>query len=209
MCPHPLNAEHRKVWCVTLVAAVLVLVARTGKPLHALIAFVSMLLFLFLDSYYLALGSSLHQIPERVRIGDTSIPVMKCTGGEQSEAHGWVIPPCCSSILPNARRNRLNGVATALLNESPAVTPPTVTQTGPSVSASAISTASTAGGITTRNIVRLSIPGPRRRRCRVLAVQAMDCERKSAHTTPTTESAGNGNRKTSSVPLGSTIRISK
>ena len=49
------NSRSCKVWCVTLVAAVLVLVARTGEPQHALIALVPMLLFLFLDSYYLAL----------------------------------------------------------------------------------------------------------------------------------------------------------
>ena len=49
------NSRSCKVWCVTLVAATLVLVARTGEPQHALIALVSTLLFLFLDSYYLAL----------------------------------------------------------------------------------------------------------------------------------------------------------
>ena len=49
------NSRSCKVWCVTLVAAVLVLVARTGEPQHALIALGPTLLFLFLDSYYLAL----------------------------------------------------------------------------------------------------------------------------------------------------------
>ena len=49
------NSRSCKVWCVTLVAAVLVLVAQTGEPRHALIALVPTLLFLFLDSYYLAL----------------------------------------------------------------------------------------------------------------------------------------------------------
>ena len=49
------NSRSCKVWCVTLVAAVLVLVARTGEPKHALIALVPIFLFLFLDSYYLAL----------------------------------------------------------------------------------------------------------------------------------------------------------
>ena len=49
------NSRSCKVWCVTLVAAVLVLVARTGEPQHALIAWGPALLFLFLDSYYLAL----------------------------------------------------------------------------------------------------------------------------------------------------------
>ena len=49
------NSRHCKVWCVTLVAATLVLVARTGEPRHALIALVPTLLFLVLDAYYLAL----------------------------------------------------------------------------------------------------------------------------------------------------------
>ena len=49
------NSRACKVWCVTLVAAVLVLVARTGEPQHALLALVPTLLFLALDAYYLAL----------------------------------------------------------------------------------------------------------------------------------------------------------
>ena len=49
------NSRACKVWCVTLVAATLVLVARTGEPQHALIALVPTALFLVLDSYYLAL----------------------------------------------------------------------------------------------------------------------------------------------------------
>ena len=49
------NSRSCKVWCVTLVAATLVLVARTGEPQHALMALIPTLLFLFLDSYYLAL----------------------------------------------------------------------------------------------------------------------------------------------------------
>ena len=49
------NNRSCKVWCVTLVGATLVLVARTGEPQHALIALVPTLLFLVLDAYYLAL----------------------------------------------------------------------------------------------------------------------------------------------------------
>lgn len=49
------NSRSCKFWCVTLVAATLVLVARTGEPMHALIALVPTGLFLVLDAYYLAL----------------------------------------------------------------------------------------------------------------------------------------------------------
>ena len=49
------NSRSCKVWCVTLVAATLVLVARTGKADHALIAIVPAALFYVLDAYYLML----------------------------------------------------------------------------------------------------------------------------------------------------------
>ena len=49
------NSRSCKVWCITLVSAILVLVAQTGEPKHALIALVPLILFLVLDTYYLAL----------------------------------------------------------------------------------------------------------------------------------------------------------
>ena len=68
------NSRSCKVWCVTLVAASLVLVARTGEPRHALIALIPTLLFLFLDSYYLAL--------ERAFVGSQNSFVAKLHKGE-------------------------------------------------------------------------------------------------------------------------------
>ena len=79
------NSRSCKLWCVTLVAATLVLVARTGEPQHALIALVPTLLFLFLDSYYLAL--------ERAFIGSQNSFVRKLHRGElESAAIYRVIP---------------------------------------------------------------------------------------------------------------------
>ena len=49
------NSRSCKVWCVTLVAATLVLVARTGEPRHALVALAPTTLFYVLDAYYLML----------------------------------------------------------------------------------------------------------------------------------------------------------
>ena len=49
------NSRSCKVWCVTLVAATLVLVARTGDPRHALIALAPAALLYVLDAYYLML----------------------------------------------------------------------------------------------------------------------------------------------------------
>ena len=71
------NSRACKVWCVTLVAATLVLVARTGEPQHALIALVPTLLFLFLDSYYLALErafrNSYNGFVNKLRQGELSL----------------------------------------------------------------------------------------------------------------------------------------
>lgn len=49
------NSRSCKLWCITIVAAVLVLVARTEQPDYALIALLPAVLFLILDTYYLAL----------------------------------------------------------------------------------------------------------------------------------------------------------
>ena len=49
------NSASCKAWCITLVSAILVIVADKGNPQYALIAIIPTALFLILDSYYLAL----------------------------------------------------------------------------------------------------------------------------------------------------------
>ena len=49
------NSAASKAWCVTLVSAVLVIVADKGKPDYAYIALLPTLVFAALDAYYLAL----------------------------------------------------------------------------------------------------------------------------------------------------------
>ncbi|WP_071541259.1 hypothetical protein [Neomoorella thermoacetica] len=49
------NSTSCKAWCITLVSAILVVVADKGKSQYALIAIFPSILFLFLDAYYLAL----------------------------------------------------------------------------------------------------------------------------------------------------------
>ncbi len=49
------NSASCKNWCIVLVAAILVLVARSGAPAYALLALIPAAFFLFLDAYYLAL----------------------------------------------------------------------------------------------------------------------------------------------------------
>ena len=49
------NCRSCKLWCVTLVSAVLLFTVRSDNPEHALIALVPLVSLLFLDAYYLAL----------------------------------------------------------------------------------------------------------------------------------------------------------
>jgi len=49
------NSASCKAWCITLVSAILVIVADKGKPHYALISIIPNFLFLTLDSYYLSL----------------------------------------------------------------------------------------------------------------------------------------------------------
>lgn len=49
------NSAACKAWCVTLVSAILVIVADKGKPEFAYIALLPTVVFLALDAYYLAL----------------------------------------------------------------------------------------------------------------------------------------------------------
>jgi len=49
------NSASTKAWCITIVSAILVVVADKNKPDYALLALIPTLLFIALDSYYLAM----------------------------------------------------------------------------------------------------------------------------------------------------------
>ena len=55
------NSASSKAWCITLVSAILVIVADKGEPSYALIAAIPTALFLVLDTYYLALERAFRQ----------------------------------------------------------------------------------------------------------------------------------------------------
>jgi carbon starvation protein CstA len=52
------NCPGCKTWCITLVSATVVIIADKSKPEYVWIAFVPLVLFCFLDAYYLALERS-------------------------------------------------------------------------------------------------------------------------------------------------------
>jgi hypothetical protein len=47
------NSSQCKAWCITIVSAILVIIADKGKPDFAWIAMLPTILFMFLDTYYL------------------------------------------------------------------------------------------------------------------------------------------------------------
>ncbi|MHB9142591.1 MAG: hypothetical protein ACYC25_12020, partial [Paludibacter sp.] len=49
------NSTSSKAWCITIVSAILVIVADKSKPNYALLAFIPTFLFFTLDAYYLAM----------------------------------------------------------------------------------------------------------------------------------------------------------
>ena len=49
------NSTSCKAWCITIVSAILVLIADKNKPELALLALIPTILFMALDAYYLAL----------------------------------------------------------------------------------------------------------------------------------------------------------
>lgn len=55
------NSASCKSWCITLVSAILVIVADKGNPQYSLIAVIPTVLFLILDTYYLALERMFRQ----------------------------------------------------------------------------------------------------------------------------------------------------
>jgi hypothetical protein len=52
------SSNECKKWCVTLVSAILVLISDKGQPNLIIIAIIPIIIFLFLDTYYLALERS-------------------------------------------------------------------------------------------------------------------------------------------------------
>ena len=92
------NSASCKSWCVTLVSAILVVVADKSKPQYALIAVIPTILFLFLDSYYLALErmfrQSYNSFIEKVHSGNIEITDLYAVSPS-----GDVIRTLCSSLF--------------------------------------------------------------------------------------------------------------
>ena len=99
------NSRACKVWCVTLVSAILVLVAQTGDPRHALIALAPTALFFVLDAYYLALERGFREsysaFVDKVHGGEVTTSDLYAVAASGSTAAGVVWAMFRSfSVLP-------------------------------------------------------------------------------------------------------------
>lgn len=56
------NSANCKTWCISLVSAILVVIADKNKPNYAWISLIPIVLFFLLDSYYLGQERSFRQI---------------------------------------------------------------------------------------------------------------------------------------------------
>lgn len=56
------NSASCKTWCITIVSAILVVIADKSKPDYVLIALIPIFLFLFLDAYYLGLERAFREL---------------------------------------------------------------------------------------------------------------------------------------------------
>lgn len=67
------NSANCKSWCITLVSAILVVIADKAKPNYAWIALIPVILFFFLDAYYLgqerAFRSTYNDFVQRMHAG--------------------------------------------------------------------------------------------------------------------------------------------
>lgn len=79
------NSRACKVWCITIVSAGLILVARVDRPDFVLISLVPAVAFLILDAYYLAL--------ERAFRGSYNSFVQKLAQGELTPSDLYVVKP--------------------------------------------------------------------------------------------------------------------
>jgi hypothetical protein len=104
------NSASCKAWCIALVSAVLVLVGDKGKPEYVWIAVIPTLLFMTLDTYYLALEkafrASYNRFVDRMHTGKLAVddlyaisPSGKMTRHVWSAVRSFAIWPVYSTLL--------------------------------------------------------------------------------------------------------------
>lgn len=89
------NSANCKTWCVTLVSAILVIVADKGKADYIWITLIPVLLFFFLDAYYLGLERDFRSLYNKfirnIHTGNVSADEVFTISVEGSFAHTAVL----------------------------------------------------------------------------------------------------------------------
>ncbi len=71
------NSASCKTWCITIVSAIVVIIADKSNPVYVWVSLLPLLLFLFLDSYYLGLEQrfrdSYNIFIEKLHVGKADI----------------------------------------------------------------------------------------------------------------------------------------
>lgn len=85
------NSASCKTWCITIVSAIVVVLADKGRPEFVRIAWVPVLLFLLLDAYYLSLEKhfrdSYNRFIGRLHGGEVSIDDIFLVSGPAKARH--------------------------------------------------------------------------------------------------------------------------
>ena len=85
------NSKSLKAWCITIVAAILVVVADKNKPDYVLIALIPTVMFCVLDMYYLALEKGFRKAYEGF--------VCKLHGGTLTINDMYVVKPIGKNVV--------------------------------------------------------------------------------------------------------------
>lgn len=98
------NSTASKAWCITLVSAILVIVAEREEPNYAFIGVVPTLLFFILDTYYLALEKAFRQsyneFIDKLHNGKVISKDLYVITPKGSLAKGFIRAICSVSIWP-------------------------------------------------------------------------------------------------------------
>ena len=85
------NSASSKTWCITLVSAMIVIVADKGKPAYIGIPSIPILLFFLLDSYYLSLErqfrSVYNEFIKKVQFGNATVDDVFLIAPRESVLH--------------------------------------------------------------------------------------------------------------------------
>lgn len=96
------NSSAVKTWCITLVSAILVVVGDKGKPDLALLAVLPIVLFMFLDGYYLLMENRFrgkyNAFVKKLHEGQLTVEDLYAVQPDKNSV-GYVLKVTCSYVI--------------------------------------------------------------------------------------------------------------